>query len=529
MGVANDNKNNYIVYKRREKIGPYISLHKSQIEKIFQMEKCICKIKLDNGKVGTGFFCLIPFPNKFNSLQVLITCNHILNEQNLLEGTKIKLSLDDEIFQKSIIINNSRKTFTDYGKDITFIEIKPEDDIEDKSILAIDENMLEDDFKHIYEENDVYMMYYAGGKEALSLGKIIYIDENNYTIKHNCKTEKGSSGGPIINLNNFNVIGVHKGSENRFNLGTLLKIPIDEFYKSNKDNNKEVKEKDISKSKIEKIIMNENLEENPIKKNKKTVINIEKDKKGNINNDKISVIMEDENQHSYSLICYLNDKFSLLEKELFKKDPSIINKKLTYLINGGKIDISKTLEQNNITDGSIIYYKVEENNNEDEDEISLIIKSSAQEFKFSFICKRSDKYKVLEQKLYDKYPDLKNKEHYYLCNGNIIDIEKTIKENKIKDSDNIIINFIDIEENDDINVKIKSTDQNFELSIKCKKSDKFKVLEKKLYEKYPNLKKKMHYYLCNGNSIDIEKTIEENKIKDNAIILYNIDIFDNVV
>ena len=159
----------------------------------------------------------------------------------------------------------------------------------------------------------------------------------------------------------------------------------------------------------------------------------------------------------------------------------------------------------------------------------MIIKSSAQEFKFSFICKRSDKYKVLEQKLYDKYPDLKNKEHYYLCNGNIIDIEKTIKENKIKDSDNIIINFIDIEENDDINVKIKSTDQNFELSIKCKKSDKFKVLEKKLYEKYPNLKKKMHYYLCNGNSIDIEKTIEENKIKDNAIILYNIDIFDNVV
>ena len=98
-----------------------------------------------------------------------------MNEQNLLEGTKIKLSLDDEIFQKSIIINNSRKIFTDNEKDITFIEIKREDNIKDISILAIDENMFEDDFKQIYKNEIVYMIHYEKGEKVkYSLGKIKY-------------------------------------------------------------------------------------------------------------------------------------------------------------------------------------------------------------------------------------------------------------------------------------------------------------------------------------------------------------------
>jgi len=157
----------------------------------------------------------------------------------------------------------------------------------------------------------------------------------------------------------------------------------------------------------------------------------------------------------------------------------------------------------------------------------VIIKSSDQHIKSSFICKKSDKFKELEQKLYKKYPYIENKEHYYLCNGNIIDVEKTIEQNKIKDMDNIIINVT--EENEDITVNIKSTDQNVEFSTKCKGSDYFKILEQKLYEKYPGLQKNEHYYLCDANKIDIEKTLEQNKIKDKAnIILYNIEkkLFD---
>jgi len=42
---------------------------------LFQMGKCICKIYLENGEKGTGFFCKIPFLN--SRLPVLITNNHV--------------------------------------------------------------------------------------------------------------------------------------------------------------------------------------------------------------------------------------------------------------------------------------------------------------------------------------------------------------------------------------------------------------------------------------------------------------------
>jgi hypothetical protein len=193
--------------KAQKKLGPK-SLNRVQMKiAASQMENCVCKIKLDDGTIGTGFFCLVPFPNKFNPLPVLITCNHVLNEQNILEGSKINFSLNDEKIKKSITINNSRITFTDDKKDITFIEIMPEDDIKDKSILLIDENFLEDDFKQKYENCDVYMIHYEKGEVVKhSLGVIKYINDDNYTINHTCNTETGSSGGPIINLNNFNVM-----------------------------------------------------------------------------------------------------------------------------------------------------------------------------------------------------------------------------------------------------------------------------------------------------------------------------------
>ena len=105
------------------------------------------------------------------------------------------------------------------------------------------------------------------------------------------------------------------------------------------------------------------------------------------------------------------------------------------------IDITKTIEQNNITDSSIILFKTEEDNNED-NEISVIITTTNQAIKYPIICQKSDNFKELEQKIYKKFPDLKQKEHYFLCNGNIIDTEKTIEENKLKDGDILMFNIL---------------------------------------------------------------------------------------
>ena len=190
-----------------------------------QMEKSVCKIFGDNEKVGTGFLSKIPFPDELNLLPVLITTNNILNEKDLLNN--IKISFDDDKNVKIIKFLPERKIYSSFEYDTTIIEIFPEkDDI--KSFLDIELSLEKE-----YLKEQVYTLQYPKGKYcSVSHGSILSIDEFN--IAHNCSTETGSSGGPIILLNNFKVIGIHKGSKKynlEINFGTLLKFPINEFTK----------------------------------------------------------------------------------------------------------------------------------------------------------------------------------------------------------------------------------------------------------------------------------------------------------
>ena len=46
---------------------------------------------------------------------------------------------------------------------------------------------------------------------------------------HNCTTDNGSFGSPILNLQTNKVIGIHNKSSINYNIGTLLKLPIKDF------------------------------------------------------------------------------------------------------------------------------------------------------------------------------------------------------------------------------------------------------------------------------------------------------------
>ena len=64
---------------------------------LYQIENCICKIYKNNKEIGIGFFRKIPFKN--NLLKVLITNNHILNENDIENNKILEIS----------IINNKKK------------------------------------------------------------------------------------------------------------------------------------------------------------------------------------------------------------------------------------------------------------------------------------------------------------------------------------------------------------------------------------------------------------------------------------
>ena len=197
-----------------------------------QLMNCICKLNI-NGANGTGFFCKIPFENNETKI-FLFTNYHVLDEKYYENNTKINLLINDEKEIKTIDLRIKRNTYFNKENDITLIEINKNDDI--KYFLELDDNLFRHNNKILYEHKSLYILQYPQGRNAaVSYGLLISLD--NYEIKHTCSTENGSSGSPILNLENNKVIGIHKeGSINfEFNKGTYLKYPLIDFIQKNKN------------------------------------------------------------------------------------------------------------------------------------------------------------------------------------------------------------------------------------------------------------------------------------------------------
>ena len=73
-----------------------------------------------------------------------------------------------------------------------------------------------------------------------------------------------------------------------------------------------------------------------------------------------------------------------------------------------------------------------------------------------------------------------------------------------------------------IEIIFKSVDQEINYKTYCYKTDSFSKIEKEIYNKFPELKLKQDvYFFCSGSVINSSATLEENKIKNNMVILIN--------
>ena len=203
-----------------------------------QMKKCVCKIKLKDIQ-GTGFFSKIPFPDINKRLPVIITNNHIINEELLnTKGSKIIIDIKEEDSLKEISLDN-RITFTNREYDITLIEIKETDNI--NNYLELDDIIIDDILNNnnknmVYVDNEVYIIGYPEGKLSISSGQVNDIfEDKKYIFLHQCRTKVGSAGSPILNISNNKVIGVHHSAllnfKNKNGKATFLNYPIKEFIK----------------------------------------------------------------------------------------------------------------------------------------------------------------------------------------------------------------------------------------------------------------------------------------------------------
>jgi len=127
---------------------------------------------------------------------------------------------------------DERNIYTDENYDITIIEIKEKDGINE--FMDLDDNIIEKN-NLSYINKSVYTLYIPEKKSGEVSYGIIKEEENEYNFNHLCNTGKNSSG-PILNESNNKLIGIHKGENKNkdSNLGLFLKYVIKGFIESNK-------------------------------------------------------------------------------------------------------------------------------------------------------------------------------------------------------------------------------------------------------------------------------------------------------
>ena len=178
-------------------------------------------------------------------MPALITNYHVLSKDDIAEGKKIKFALDKGNVQKEILITNERKIYSNENFDVTIIQLNPSEDyIEPNSFLDVESKIINcNDPNKEFRNKEIYII---GNIKEYTYGIIKSIDEEGITIRYSFSTKPGMSGSPIINMDNYKVIGIHKGSDPKkiFNLGTFLKQPFEQFFSlkdnflNNKNNNK---------------------------------------------------------------------------------------------------------------------------------------------------------------------------------------------------------------------------------------------------------------------------------------------------
>ena len=132
----------------------------------------------------------------------------------------------------------------------------------------------------------------------------------------------------------------------------------------------------------------------------------------------------------------LKEKINNLEKELKKE------KNKNEILNKNKESLYKEIDKKDeeikilTTNLSRFPFKL----NEGEKLITVIFTTYDESLYYSIICKNTERFSTIENKLYDSYSEYYNPENDFIFNGRKINKVKTLEENGIKNNSIIILN-----------------------------------------------------------------------------------------
>ena len=327
-------------------------------------------------------------------------------------------------------------------------------------------------------------------KKIVELG--IYNKNNNKEKATLMKTNKISFNMPQINKElpqkknekeKVQLNDANKTIKKAFLKNNQFKIKLKE--EKNRDNNKNIKQKGektnnkdlnqkgkktLLKEEKKNKINNKDMKKKNIEKNKNDIENKQKDEEKKSNENKrekdIEIKLYDEEKKNH----LLNEKFLQLEKELNEeKEKNLIeiniNKELNVKIlkltdelinekqNVQKLkDCLNSLNAKNLKLEELIDTHIKEINklksklNEkeisEERVLAICLSSFDENINFILPCKSTEQFIRIEEKFYNEYPEYRDKNIYFIINGNEIKQFKTLEENNIKSGSIINIHYI---------------------------------------------------------------------------------------
>ena len=233
------------------------------------------------------------------------------------------------------------------------------------------------------------------------------------------------------------------------------------------------------------------------------VVNVEQDNK-NVKDDKnkkfdtkdtddLKLELKKGNDNNQKLAEKINDKKEMDDLKLELKKEKVNNQKLSEKINELENELNVEKMKNKEFEKQIINLKNELNS-----KINLEANLQEKEKSINIDFKNESKEKFLEA---------------------IMEKDKEIKELKLKLSR---YPFELMEGEKIMAIILTSVDQKIHCSIICKNKEKFNIIENKFYEAYPDYIETENFFTLNGKKINKYKTLEENNIKNNDIILLNV-------
>ena len=126
---------------------------------------------------------------------------------------------------------------------------------------------------------------------------------------------------------------------------------------------------------------------------------------------------------AYETIEQQKKRINELENNLLNANNKLNN--YENIINQKNIELNKLKLQLNNSNLNV------QNNYNINDMVSVNFMTADQNVNFSLVCNKHDTFAVVEEKLYQKFPQYRETNNYFLANGKIVLRFKTIDENKI--------------------------------------------------------------------------------------------------